>query len=42
MFIKHTEGMFDADGNVANEHTKKFLQGFVEHYVAWVRKQLRA
>jgi chromate reductase len=42
MFIKHTEGMFDADGNVANEHTKKFLQGFVEHYVAWVRKQLHA
>jgi chromate reductase len=42
VFLKYTEGMFDAEGNIGHESTKKFLQGFVEHYVAWVRKQLHA
>lgn len=32
--------LIDADGNVSNEGTRKFLQGFVDRYVAWVRQHL--
>jgi chromate reductase, NAD(P)H dehydrogenase (quinone) len=42
VFIKHTEDMFDAEGGIHIEGTKKFLQSFVDRYVAWVRKQLHA
>lgn len=36
-FIHAKEGLFDADGNVG-EGSRKFLQGWVDTYVAWVRK----
>ena len=36
-FIHAKEGLFDADGNVG-EASRKFLQGWVDTYVAWVRK----
>lgn len=42
VFLKHTDGLIDAEGHIGNEGTKKFLQGFVDRYVAWVRKQLKA
>lgn len=42
VFIKFTDGLIDADGNIAADSTRKFLQGFVDRYVAWVRKQLKA
>ena len=32
--------LIDADGNISNEGTRKFLQGFVDRYVAWVRQHL--
>jgi chromate reductase, NAD(P)H dehydrogenase (quinone) len=32
--------LIDADGNVANESTQKFLQTFVDQYAAWVRAHL--
>jgi chromate reductase len=38
VFIHFTPGLVDADGNVANEATRKFLQGFVDKYAAWVAK----
>jgi chromate reductase, NAD(P)H dehydrogenase (quinone) len=38
VFIKNTEGLIDAEGHINNDGTKKFLHGFVERYVAWVRK----
>ncbi len=38
MFIKHDENRIDADGNIVSEDTRKFLQGFMDRYVAWVRK----
>ncbi|MCI2808801.1 NADPH-dependent FMN reductase [Eoetvoesiella caeni] len=37
-FIHITEGFFDASGNFANESTKKFLQSWMDAYVAWVKK----
>ena len=36
-FIHAKEGLFDADGNVG-EASRKFLQGWVDKYVAWVRQ----
>lgn len=38
VFIHFKEGLFDADGNIGVESTQKFLQGFVDRYVAWVRR----
>ncbi|HXT13830.1 MAG TPA: NAD(P)H-dependent oxidoreductase [Candidatus Angelobacter sp.] len=40
VFIQFKEGMFDSEGKIGDPDTQKFLQGFVDRYVAWV-KQLR-
>ena len=37
VFIHHKEGLLDPEGKIGSEGTKKFLQGFVDQYVAWVR-----
>lgn len=36
-FIHNKEGLYDADGNFS-EGSKKFLQAWVDAYVAWVKK----
>jgi chromate reductase, NAD(P)H dehydrogenase (quinone) len=36
-FIHAKEGLFDGQGNVGEE-SKKFLQQWMDHYVAWVKK----
>ena len=36
-FIHAKEGLFDAAGNIG-EASKKFLQGWMDQYVAWVRR----
>ncbi|SAL20083.1 NADPH-dependent FMN reductase [Caballeronia sordidicola] len=38
MFIKHDESRIDASGKIVNEDTRKFLQAFVDKYVAWVKR----
>jgi chromate reductase, NAD(P)H dehydrogenase (quinone) len=38
VYVKFTEGLIDADGHISVEGTQKFLQGFVDRYVAWARK----
>jgi chromate reductase len=38
MYIQFTQGLIDDDGTVSNDGTRKFLQGFMERYVAWTRK----
>lgn len=38
VFIHAKEGLFDAAGNIANEGSKAFLQGWMDAYVAWVKK----
>ncbi len=35
-FIHYKEGFFDADGNVG-EGSRKFLQTWMDKYVAWVK-----
>jgi len=37
-FIQMKEGLFDANGDVGNPDTRKFLQGWMDRYVAWVRR----
>jgi len=37
IFLQMKEGLFDADGNIG-EASKKFLQGWMDKYVAWVKK----
>lgn len=36
MYIAYREENFDADNNVVNESTKKFLQSFVDKFASWV------
>lgn len=37
-FIQFKDGMIDDDGNITSEDTRKFLQKWMDAYVAWVRK----
>jgi chromate reductase len=41
VFLTVKDGFFDADGNVASDGTKKFLQGWMDRYVAFVRGQAK-
>ncbi len=38
-FIQAKEGLFDQAGNIGAD-SKKFLQGWMDHYVAWVKKHV--
>ena len=40
-FIHAKEGLFDEAGNIS-EGSKKFLQGWMDHYVAWVKQHAAA
>lgn len=37
-FIQAKDGLFDGAGDIANPDSKKFLQGWMDAYVAWVKK----
>lgn len=37
-FIQNKEGLFDDKGHIAEGGTKKFLQGWVDRYVDWVKR----
>ncbi len=36
VFLQHKEGMFNDAGEIGIDSTKKFLQGFMDRFVAWV------
>ena len=36
-FVHAKEGFFDAAGNIGDAGSKKFLQGWMDAYVAWVK-----
>lgn len=38
LYLHFTDGLIDADGNVSNENTQKFLQKFVNSFAAWVEQ----
>ncbi len=41
IFIQMKDGLFDEDGNIG-EASKKFLQNWMDKYVAWVKKHVTA
>jgi chromate reductase, NAD(P)H dehydrogenase (quinone) len=40
-FLTVKEGFFDAEGNFGNDGTRKFLQGWMDRYVALVKGQAK-
>lgn len=38
LYLHFTDGLIDAEGNITNDNTKKFLQKFVDSFVAWTGK----
>jgi NAD(P)H-dependent FMN reductase len=38
VYIHFSQGLIDDEGNISNDGTRKFLQTFVDRYVAWVAK----
>lgn len=38
VFLQFTEGLVDDQYNITNEGTRKFLQGWVDRYVDWIKK----
>ncbi len=38
VFLQFNESAFDADGNIANDSTKTYLQGWVNSYIQWLNK----
>lgn len=38
VFLHFESGLVDAQGHITNEKTQKFLQTWVDAYVAWVKK----
>lgn len=36
VFVHFKEGLIDDDGNIGSDETRKFLQGFVDKFVAWI------
>ncbi len=39
-FIQVKDGFFDEVGNIANADTRKFLQAWMNRYIAWVQKHV--
>jgi len=42
VFLQAKEGLFDGEGHIGNEGSKKFLQGWMDKYVAWIRSHSAA
>jgi chromate reductase len=42
VFLKFSDGLIDEAGNIGVESTRKFLQGFVDRYVEWVKRHAHA
>ena len=38
VYIQVKDGFFDEAGNIANAETRKFLHGWMDKYVAWVKR----
>jgi chromate reductase len=38
VFLQAKDGLFDDGGGIASPDTKTFLQGWMDKYVAWVRR----
>lgn len=41
VFVQFKDELIAPDGSIANDSTRAFLQGFVDHYTNWVERILR-
>lgn len=37
-YLQIRDGFFDQEGNIVNDNSRKFLQNWMERYVAWVKR----
>ena len=42
VFLQAKDDLFDDKGHIGNEGTKKFLQGWMDKYVAWIKSHAAA
>jgi len=42
IFLQFKDDLFDDKGHIGNEGTKKFLQGWMDKYVAWIKSHAAA
>jgi len=42
IFLQFKDDLFDDRGHIGNEGTKKFLQGWMDKYVAWIKRHSAA
>jgi len=42
VFLQAKDDLFDDRGHIGNEGTKKFLQGWMDKYVAWIKSHAAA
>lgn len=40
IYLQFNDGLIDAQGQIGNDNTRQFLQGFTDQYVAWVKCML--
>ncbi len=38
-FVHYKEGLIEADGSVTSDGTRRFLQGYVDRFLAWIQTQ---
>ncbi|MBT2116946.1 NAD(P)H-dependent oxidoreductase [Dyella sp. LX-66] len=38
VFVAFKDGLIDGEGSISSDGTKKFLQGFVDKYVGWIKR----
>ncbi len=38
-FLQFKDGLIEADGTITNDGTRKFLQGYVDKFLAWIEHQ---
>jgi chromate reductase, NAD(P)H dehydrogenase (quinone) len=38
VFLQTDDSFFTSDGSIASERSKKFLQGWMDAYVGWVKR----
>jgi len=38
VYLHFTANLIDDEGNISNDGTRKFLQSYVDRYIAWITK----
>jgi chromate reductase len=38
VYLQFTDGLIEPDGTIGTDRTRKYIQGFVDRYVQWVKR----